>query len=372
MKIAYVCADRGIPLLGDKGASVHLRGVTSALIRRGHEVTVICRRIEGGNPPPEAARIQPLPESEADPAAGLEDLLGPARVDVVLERYSLSSGPALAAARRLGVPFVLEVNAPLVEEAARYRGLKNIEEHLARERRLLVAADRIIAVSSGIRDHVIASGADGQRVAVIPNGVDPAFYAAVGGDRIRRRLHLEGATVIGFTGSLKPWHGVAGLLAAFAMLPRPARLLIVGEGPERPALEAAISRSGLRDRVILAGAVPHAEVPEHLAAVDIGVAPYTFQPNFYFSPLKVAEYLAAGLPVVATAQGDLPELIGEAGLLVPPGQPDSLAEALATLVADPALRARMARAARTNVAALSWDRVAERIERVLRIEVGSA
>jgi glycosyltransferase involved in cell wall biosynthesis len=158
---------------------------------------------------------------------------------------------------------------------------------------------------------------------------------------------------------------VIDLVNAFAVLPTDSRLLIVGDGPERGAIEGELSRLGLQQRVVLTGAVPHAKVPSYLAAMDIGVAPYREQPDFYFSPLKVVEYLAAALPVVATAQGDLAALVGEAGLLVPPGSIPALQAALARLVDDPNLRTRMSQAARLRAAGLTWDGVAQSVEGVL-------
>jgi glycosyltransferase involved in cell wall biosynthesis len=152
---------------------------------------------------------------------------------------------------------------------------------------------------------------------------------------------------------------------AFAGLPDSASLLVVGDGPEREAVEATVEAAAVGDRVRLVGKVPHAEVPSYLRAMDIGVAPFERQASFYFSPLKVVEYLAAGLPVVATSQGELPELIGPAGVTVAPGSHAELAAALQRLVADDALRASLSRLAPRQVAERGWDRVAEQLETAL-------
>jgi glycosyltransferase involved in cell wall biosynthesis len=365
MRIAYVCGDRGIPLLGNKGASVHLRSLAAALARRGNDVTLACARLDGPNPPPGGVRVESLPADGGRQAEWLTRLLEATRTEVVLERYSLSSGPALEAARHCGVRFVLEVNAPLVEEATRYRGLEQPQPWRDRERRLLAAADGIVAVSPAIRSHAIASGAAPETVTIVPNGADLELFRSATGQQVRQQLGLGGAVVVGFAGSLKPWHGVIDLVNAFATLAGDPRLLIVGDGPERAAIEGELIRLGLKERVVMTGAVPHATIPSYLAAMDIGVAPYREQPDFYFSPLKVAEYLAAGLPVVATAQGDLPNIVGEAGMLFAPGSVEALRAALVRLIDDPNLRARMAQAARRRAADLTWDGVAERVEGVL-------
>jgi glycosyltransferase involved in cell wall biosynthesis len=99
--------------------------------------------------------------------------------------------------------------------------------------------------------------------------------------------------------------------------------------------------------------------------MDVGTAPYAPQPVFYFSPLKIAEYLAAGLPVVASEQGDIPRLVGDAGMLVPPGDAAALQRALETLRADARLRTRLATAARARAAGLGWDSVAAQVESLL-------
>lgn len=357
MKLAYVCADRGISLQGTKGASAHLRNLTTALVHTGHEVTVLCARLDGPNPPPAGARILELP-----PAAGPDwhaTTFSTAGVEAVLERYSLDGGAARPAAQRLRLPYALEVNAPLVEEAARFRGLTELETWRRREREQIAGAGRVIAVSDAVRRHAIACGATPERVTVVPNGVDLDRFAGEVANP-RRELGLDGSKVVGFAGSLKPWHGVARLLEAAQQLPSDYALLVVGEGPELEALRGAAG-----ERVIFTGAVPEAEVPRYLAAMDIAVAPYEPLEDFYFSPLKIAEYLAAGLPVVATAQGDVPELVGEAGLLVPPGDTAALAGAIRRLGDDAELRRRCGLAARRLAAGRSWEAVAERVAGVL-------
>jgi glycosyltransferase involved in cell wall biosynthesis len=212
----------------------------------------------------------------------------------------------------------------------------------------------------------VGTDATAGRIRVIPNGVDLALFSRAGGERVRAGLGLAGKTVVGFAGSLKPWHGVLDLLAAFACLTGPVHLLLVGDGPEGQAVATAAARLGIQGRVTMTGAVPHTCVPEYLSAMDIGVAPYLPQERFYFSPLKVAEYMAAGLPVVASDQGDLAAMLGGAGLLVPAGDPARLAGGLRQLVGDEPARRRLGRAARARARRLSWSRVAWRVERALR------
>src|SRR5207244_963195 len=147
------------------------------------------------------------------------------------------------------------------------------------------------------------------RIHVVPNGVNP--------DRFPENLaatcpSLPGVFTVGFVGSLKPWHGLPVLVEAFDLLhwvDNNTRLLIVGDGPERAGLEAELKARGLLSAVHFTGAVDPAEVPGLLASIDAAVAPYASRASFYFSPLKVYEYMAAGLSVVASKVGQLDGLI---------------------------------------------------------------
>src|SRR5207244_4189375 len=134
-------------------------------------------------------------------------------IDVVYERYSLWSFAGLRFARRYDVPFILEVNAPLAAQQESYRRLSNRATAHAIERLLLGRADRVVVPSKVLAEHVVACGCPPQRVRVIPCGVAPSFFCR-GGAETKRRADDE-PFVIGFVGSLKPWHGIETLLEAF-------------------------------------------------------------------------------------------------------------------------------------------------------------
>jgi len=359
VRIAYVCADPGISALGDKGASVHLRSLAGALARRGHSVSLLSSRLDGANPPPPDVTLTRLTDGS------LTQLLRDWRCEVVLERYALSAEKVQESCRTLGIAHVLEVNAPLVDEAARYRGLQDVAVWRARERSILSAADAVVAVSPSVRAHAIRCGVAPDHAVVVHNGVDLEPFESLNGEPVRQRYQLGNARVVGFAGSLKAWHGVDTLLRAAARLDPDVRVLIVGEGPEQGKLEALASELRIADRVVFAGAVRHHAVPEHLAAMTVAAAPYRRQSDFYFSPLKIVEYLAAGLPVVASEQGDLAHLVGKAGLMVSPDDAVELAEALDKILGDPALRRAMHLAARRHAAGMTWNATAAQVEAVL-------
>ena len=265
------------------------------------------------------------------------------------------------------MPRLLEVNAPLVEEQARFRGLRLEGVARAAEAASYRGADAVVAVSAPVAAHVRACGGRAGAVRVVPNGVAVGRYDdTAGGAAIRARLGLGAAPVIGFIGSFKPWHGMGFLLDVFAALAAhqpDARMLAVGEGPERAAVAERVAALGLGDRVLLPGRVAHAEVPAWLAAMDLTVAPYLPQPDFYFSPLKLFESFAAGRPVVAPLLGQIGELIapGQTGCLYDAGDAAGCLAALEALLGDPARCRAMGQEARRQVAARGWDHTVARI-----------
>ncbi|GAC1610830.1 MAG: glycosyltransferase family 4 protein [Mycobacteriales bacterium] len=351
MNVLYVCADRGIPLLGGKGACVHVRQITAALQRAGHSVTLAVATMGVGSPPPTVERVVELPVDQG----GIDELV--AAADLVVERYSLSCGPARTASALRMVPYLLEVNAPLVAEAARYRGLSDVQTWSSWQAHTWAAADAVLAVSRPLQA-LIAKSAPTTPVYLLRNGVQAA--GATDRHAARNRLGLQpGQVAIAFVGSMKPWHGVLELLAAFDQLPPSAALLLAGTGPLAGDVRRIAGELGPRARFV--GAVPHDEVGGLLAAADIGVAPYLDVPDFYFCPLKVLEYLAAALPVVYSDCGDISEIVGSAGLGVPPGDVPALQRSLQALVDNPDRRTEQSRLAASRVAGQSWDQVATRL-----------
>jgi glycosyltransferase involved in cell wall biosynthesis len=373
-RIAYVCSDPGVPVFGRKGCSVHVQEVVRALIAEGAEVEIFAARIDGPRPPGlEKIVVHHLPppvcadgaERELrllaanDELTALVERAGP--YDVVYERHALWAHAGMESARRHGVPGLLEVNAPLVEEQAEHRALHH--RALAQEVAACAfgAATALLAVSTGVASYLARFPGAADRTHVVPNGVDPRRFD------LPATRSASDDIAIGFVGTLKPWHGLDALVDAFASLatslPR-ARLVLVGDGPERRALEERADAAGVGARVTWTGAVAPERVPSILAGVDLGVAPYPHLPDFYFSPLKVLEYMAAGLPVVASRSGSLPALVehGVHGLIYEPSDVTGLAAALARLAAEPSLRRRLGRQARAKVRREhTWRAVARRI-----------
>jgi len=381
MRVAYICADAGVPVFGSKGCSVHVQEMVRALIEQGADVELFAGR-RGGDPPHDLAgvRMHPLCSSlpadlEARELALLEvndtlrrllDDCGP--FDLVYERHALWSHAGQEWAKESGIPSILEVNAPLIQEQEQHRGLRDRDRADWAARRAFAAATALVAVSHGVAAHLCGYEETKGRVHVIPNGIRPARFPA---DVPPARERRDDVFTIGFVGSLKPWHGLTTLLGAFERLHhdppagRQSELLIVGDGPLREALEQRLNATSgaIRQSVTFAGAVPPDDVPRWLAAMDVGVAPYPGLADFYFSPLKVIEYMAAGLPVVASRVGDLPQLQeAGAGILCPPDDPLSLAGAIRRLMLDPWFCRRLGEAGRRIAhEQYTWSSVARRV-----------
>jgi glycosyltransferase involved in cell wall biosynthesis len=351
-RIAYLSTDPGIAYGGTKGASVHMAELTAALAEEGAEVLLLAAELAPDAPaPPPGVRVEALPgpgkrssaaerlSAEPDRQAWLEKRLERFGATALYERLALHSAAGSAVARRLAIPHLVELNAPLLEEAARYRTLPRPAVADLLERSVLRNAERVLAVSGPLARYAAARGA--RQVAVCPNGVD------LGRFHVARIPRLGTASAI-FTGTLRPWHGIETLAQAWRLLGTAAPpLTVVGDGPGRPLLEEAGAR--------MTGRLPHSRVPAELAAADIAIAPYAADAPPYFSPLKLFEYLAAGLAVVAAEIPGVTELVDErTAVLVPPGDPEALASAVASLAADRRRRARLGRSARALAEQHTW------------------
>ncbi|MDZ7264821.1 MAG: glycosyltransferase family 4 protein, partial [candidate division KSB1 bacterium] len=210
------------------------------------------------------------------------------------------------------------------------------------------------------------------KMVVVPNGVDERrFRPEALTDEIRKQYHLQSRVVVGFVGSFHFWHGLEHLMQFMKLtLARfdGVTFLLVGEGPLKHELEQKVQQDHLSDRVIFAGYVPHEKVPAYLSAMDIVLAPYPRLDFFYYSPLKLFEYLAAGKAVIASRIGQITEIIqdGINGVLVDPDDFDELQRQLFLLIEDEDYRERLGENGRkTIIEQYTWRHTAQKILAVM-------
>ena len=356
MKILYSAIDQVVP--GPRGGSVHVTAVAEGLAALGHEVHVLVSPGDGPFPDGPVRWIAMSPPAHRNHLRWMRRgavgrLAGQLRPDVVMERYYNFGGEAILHARRLNALAVLEVNAPVVDhpgsrKAALDRALLVRPMRRWRER-ICAAADVIVTPSAAIlppetpRDRILELEWGADTVRFHPGARGPLPFTPPAG------------VIAVFAGAFRNWHGAIHLADAIRTLRGRSRreisALFIGDGPELPAVRAAAT--GL-DGIVFTGALPHAVMPAALAAAHVGVAPFDLAAHkplalgFYWSPLKMFEYMAAGLPVVAPAVARIPALVGDRreGVLYDPADVNALASVLEELAGDAGLRNRLGTAAR--------------------------
>jgi glycosyltransferase involved in cell wall biosynthesis len=417
MKILYLCADHGIPVLGRKGAAVHVRAMIRAFSQAGHSV-ILASPVLTKSPWEEPAKIEApvvhvptAAEMEAPLLAAREfgDILGesadafPADLrrilynreigrqlrrrfrddppDFIYERASLYATAGVTLARALQRPLLMELNAPLAMEQATYRSSALDELAVEAEKWALTRADAVLAVSCELRDYALGLGVEPGRAHVVLNGVDTEMFSPEPAEpMVRERWGLTDGPVLGFVGGLRPWHGFEVLPELLERVVRTnpgSQLLIVGEGPLRRTLECEMQARGLGGSAVFTGALAQGEVASLVRHFDVALAPYQeLKHAFYFSPLKLFEYMASGVAVAAPRLGQIAEILrdGETGLLYPPGDIEALTKSCLRLLQEPELRTRLGRAAANEVRVRhTWGGNAARVVQIagcLRSSIG--
>ena len=352
------------------GMQNHTAELTRALDRRGVIQTVVTTR------PPTADYLQHIGHHARVIRLGLpirrfRQLYGPqaavlvpilaSRVDLVHVHLGedLAVLPIGAAAARLHrLPLVLTVHLSMRHTLRvtdlRSAVLKTLGGAIERWGERL--AEAVLVITPRLARRLVSEGVEEDRVHTIPPGVNPSLFAGPHDDPFPQ----IGSPRIVFVGRLAPQKGVDVLVAATRLLQNPnAQILLVGDGPERPALVREIRQLGVEDRVHLLGFVPHDRVPAVLAHADLLVLPSLYEEL----GTVLLEAMWTGLPVVASRTGGIPDVIddGVNGLLVPPGDPEALAGAINRVLSSADMARRLGKAAREQAKGYDWDVLAERV-----------
>jgi glycosyltransferase involved in cell wall biosynthesis len=302
----------------------------------------------------------------------LAERWGSTDVPYVFQLHGLFWDAGLRLARDLGVPSVLVVDACQVEEARSWGVRRPGWSHLAEragEAPALRHADLVVCVSDEVATSVMRVAGRRESVVVVPNGVDTALFAPddVARTADRREIVGDAGFVVGWSGSFRTFHGLELLVEASALLRDRIPdlvLLLVGDGQGRPAIEAAARAAGVR--AVFPGTVPYTDVARYLRTMDVAVA-LAPGAQFHYSPVKLREYQASGVPVVAAAAGEMGRMRTADTLLpVAPGDAEALARAIERIHDDPAAaRSMSARARELVVATASWDERLDVVEAAL-------
>lgn len=360
------------------GQSVHVDDMIAALRGLGHEVAVAAPAMAGGTGGEAPGWVtwlkRVLPRALYESLEFGYNLPAFARLyrqwrafapDVIYERYNLNLLAGIWLAKLTRTPFLLEVNAPLAQERASFGGGLELHPLAWRiENWLWRSADRILPVSGPLAALLRAAGVAPERIAVIPNGIDPAAFDAIDGAAAKRALGLGDKLVLGFSGFMREWHGLDSVIDALAQpaLPRSLQLVLLGDGPARAAMERRAAERGIADRVTFAGIVARDALARHVAAFDIALQPKAVA---YASPLKLFDYMAAGKAIVAPDQPNIRELLSHesSALLFDPQHKTAMLDAVLRLVGDAGLRRRLGMGARRQIdeRGFTWRENARRV-----------
>ncbi len=366
------------------GQAVHIEELTAALRKLGHDLIVVGPKATASRSFGTEGRVVPslkryLPRvlyelMEFSYAVVAYHRLRSAylrhRPDVLYERSSLFMPAGVWLKRRYGIPMLLEVNAPLFLERGEIEGLAL--GRLARWSEELTwrGADHVLPVTEVLAEHVRRTGVPDERIAVIPNAIDPQrFPDDIDRADAKRRLGLADKLVLGFTGFMREWHGLDHVIDLLAELDEgnPLHLLLVGDGPARGGLESRAHRLGVSHKLTVTGVVERAAIADRVAAFDVALQP-AVRP--YASPLKLFEYMALACAIIAPNTPNIREVLtdGANAVLFDPDRPVSLKEALDRVCEDAQLRDRIGTAAKRTIieAGHTWEQNARRVEALMR------
>lgn len=389
MKILYYSPHPTVNMAAPSGPGTHIREIVAAFENEGHTVV---KMIAGGEELKTGVQSQiqyrrrsikkfipnivwqtlkdwKLLQFDGYNKKQLTDLIHKEKPDVIYERsyYLMSSGYEVA--KKFGIPYYCEINAPYPEEK---RSMEGVSMFLGKansiEKTQVAEAKNVFVVSTALKDYLTKKcGVDPQKIIVTPNAVNPQNITVdpvkVSAIKNQCRFGSEDC-VIGFVGSIFPYHGVDTLLQSFHALRSEGkshlRLLIVGDGEILPQLKAYTDEKSMSDAVYFTGNVPHKEVFNYIAAMDIAVMARS---NWYGSPVKIFEYGALGKKIVAPDVVPVRDVMQPEidGLLVNENS-DDLTHALSRMISDESSGEQMAQHFKMKVLnSYTWQKIGSTI-----------
>lgn len=285
---------------------------------------------------------------------------GTEKYNLIFERYAIFSCVGLLIAKSKKIPFVLEINYTSRSPLVRKRSALLKPLAYALDKMIFKSANLLMPVSTSLQRELIeVFDVPENKILVLPNAADPAsFYA-------RGDYKPENSTkIIGFVGGFFPWHGLDLLVDAFNSIHTKfpeAQVMLVGDGPEFDRIKMKVETLGLSQKISLIGRVTHQNLPSMMQNFYMGVMPDS---NDYGSPMKIFEYMASGVPVIAPDYAPILDAIacGKQGLVFKKGNVGDLSIKLSTLLADVNMAKKMGAAGRCSVdETYNWNANAAKI-----------
>lgn len=365
--------------LSRDGMDVHISEIIKALKAEGHQVTLVAPQFSSESFGEDGGWVQRVRSALPGFVSELLEFgynvvayrnlvrtIRRDRPDVIYERYALYLIAGVLVKWRFGIPLILEINSPLYEERRQHGGLSI--KALARWSELFSwkHADYRLPVTKVLADIVAQSTGSSEKIAIIANGINPDQYSqSIEGGEVRARYGLEGKMILGFTGFVRPWHGLDKVIRLISELGDTGRricLMIVGDGPARAGLESLADQLDVTQSLIFTGVVQRELVPEYVSSFDIALQP---DATDYASPLKLIEYMALGKAILAPDQPNIRELLDPdvTAVLFDKGSPGGMRDALLRLIFDEQLREKIGFAAAQKVldVPLTWRSNAQKI-----------
>ncbi len=360
------------------GQFVHLMELVRALRRLGHEVIISGPGdIENEAFGTDSASVSFLKRRVPKPIYELLELgysipdalrlMSAARrvkPDVIYERYNLFCASGIWTKRLLGIPLLLEINAPLYEERNRFGGIWATQLAEWSEKFAWTQADAALPVTEVLAQKVRARGTAPSRISVIQNGIDELVFKSLPSKaEAQAKLGLKDTLVLGFVGFMRDWHGLDRVLRFMAAHPdRNMHAVFVGDGPDRSRLEAIARDVGITHRLTMTGVLQRHEIPAAIAAFDVALQPDVVE---YASPLKLFEYMAAGSAIVAPDTANIREVLQHShdALLFDRADQNDFISSVERLCFDDELRDAIGKNAKSTILTrrLTWTANAERV-----------
>ena len=360
--------------LHDYGIGTYVRNLLREFARSdgGHTYVLLCRDADADTLSAQSPRFEPLVEKAGNYSAR-EQLTVP--YDLWRARVDLFHAPHYVVSPFTPRPYVVTIHDCIHLRFPQY--LPNRAAHVYARAMMTVAARRaskILTVSKASKDDILHFlRVPSEKVEVVYNGLDQRLAASPPPDeiaRVRDRYMLTSPFIL-YTGNIKPHKNVDRLIEAYALLRQRGyenvRLLIIGEEISRfPGLRRLVHRHQLHGQVRFFGFVPDATLAVLYRLASVFVFPSLYE-GFGLPPL---EAMATGVPVITSNVSSLPEVVGDAALLIDPLDSQAIADAIARVLSEPALRADLVRRGYERAKAFSWAKAAERIREVYT-ELGS-